>query len=88
MATPINQIIIAIKKSLEFLMVKPEVSVDILHRGLFLAGGGSLIKGMDKKIKEETKLAVHICEDPLTAVARGTGHVLENLENYRTIYVS
>ncbi len=88
MATPINQIIIAIKKSLEFLMVKPEVSVDILHRGLFLAGGGSLIKGMDRKIKEETKIAVHICEDPLTAVARGTGHVLENLENYRTIYVS
>ena len=85
-ATPISQIITSIKKSLE--VTKPELSADILDRGLFLAGGGALIKGLDKKINEETKLAVHISEDPLTAVARGTGEVLENLEKYRTVLLS
>lgn len=82
-STPISQIIISIKKSLE--VTKPELSADILDRGLFLAGGGAVIKGLDKKINEETKLAVHISEEPLTAVARGTGEVLENLEKYRSI---
>ena len=85
-ATPISQIITSIKKSLE--VTKPELSADILDRGLFLAGGGALIKGLDKKINEETKLAVHISEEPLTAVARGTGEVLENLEKYRSVLLS
>lgn len=84
-ATPIGQIITSIKKTLEVLVVKPELSVDILDRGIFLAGGGALIKGIDKKINEETKLAVHITDDPLTAVARGTGEILENIEKYRTV---
>ncbi|ANT65380.1 rod shape-determining protein [Prosthecochloris sp. CIB 2401] len=82
-ATPIVQIIASVKKCLE--VTKPELSADILDRGLFLAGGGALIKGLDKKIHEETKLAVHISDDPLTAVARGTGTVLENLEAYRSV---
>ena len=85
-ATPISQIITSIKKSLE--VTKPELSADILDRGLFLAGGGALIKGLDKKINEETRLAVHISEDPLTAVARGTGEVLENLEKYRSVLLT
>ena len=85
-ATPIGQIITSIKKSLE--VTKPELSADIFDRGLFLAGGGSLIKGLDKRISEETKLAVHISEDPLTAVARGTGEVLENLEKYRGVLLT
>ncbi|EAT59379.1 rod shape-determining protein [Chlorobium ferrooxidans] len=84
-ATPIGQIITSIKKTLEMLVVKPELSVDILDRGIFLAGGGALIKGIDKKIYEETKLAVHITDDPLTAVARGTGEILENIEKYRPV---
>ncbi|TLU58063.1 MAG: rod shape-determining protein [Chlorobium sp.] len=87
-ATPISQIITSIKKTLEVLVVKPELSVDILDRGLFLAGGGALIKGLDKKINEETKLAVHIAEDPLTAVARGTGEILENIDKYRHVLFS
>ena len=85
-ATPISQIITSIKKSLE--VTKPELSADIFNRGLFLAGGGALIKGLDKKINVETKLAVHISEDPLTAVARGTGEVLENLEKYRGVLIT
>ena len=82
-STPISQIINSIKKCLE--VTKPELSADVLDRGLFLAGGGALIKDLDKKIHDETKLAVHISEDPLTAVARGTGKVLEDLENYRSV---
>ncbi|NTW63726.1 MAG: rod shape-determining protein [Chlorobiaceae bacterium] len=85
-ATPISQIIASVKKSLE--VTKPELSADILDRGLFLAGGGALIKGLDKKINEETKLAEHISDDQLTAVARGTGEVLENLEKYRTVLLA
>lgn len=82
-ATPISQIISSVKKCLE--VTKPELSSDILDRGLFIAGGGALIKGLDKKIQSETKLAVHISEDPLTAVARGTGKVLEDIEFYRSV---
>ena len=82
-STPISQIINSIKRCLE--VTKPELSADVLDRGLFLAGGGALIKDLDKKIHDETKLAVHISEDPLTAVARGTGKVLEDLESYRSV---
>ena len=82
----ISKIEAAILNALE--NTPPELSADILDRGLFLAGGGALIKGLDKKINEETKLAVHISEEPLTAVARGTGEVLENLEKYRSVLLS
>jgi len=87
-APPINQIIMAIKKSLEVLVIKPEISVDILDRGLFLVGGGALINGIDKKIKEETTLTVHISDDPQTIVIRGLGEILENLEKHRDIYTT
>jgi rod shape-determining protein MreB len=87
-STPISQIITSIRKTLEVLVTKPELSVDILDRGIYLAGGGALIKGFDKKINEETKLAVHITEDPLTAVARGTGEILENIEKYRSVLMT
>ena len=85
-SVPINQIITSIKKSLEALVIKPELSVDIFDRGLFLVGGGALIKGIDKKIHEETNVPVHICDDPQTIVARGAGEILENLEKYRALY--
>ena len=58
----------------------PELLTDIVERGIFLAGGGALIRGLDKKIAEETKLPVYITDDPLTAVVRGCGQVLENLD--------
>ena len=87
-STPLNQIVTAIKKSLEALVVKPEISVDIFDRGLFLVGGGALIKGIDKKIHEETNVPVHICEDPQTIVVRGAGEILENLEKYKGLYTT
>lgn len=73
----ISQIISAIQEVLE--ETPPELLTDIVERGIFLAGGGALIRGLDKKIAEETKLPIYIADDPLTAVVRGCGEVLNNL---------
>jgi len=84
-ATPISQIITAIKKSLEVLVIKPDISVDILDRGLFLSGGAALMKGFDKRIQRDTSLNVHLCEEPMSIIAKGMGEVLENLDKYKEI---
>lgn len=79
----VNTIIESITKSLE--QTPPELSADILDRGIMLTGGGAMLKNIDKLIMETTDLPVHIAEDPLTAVVRGTGAILEDLEHYRTV---
>jgi len=79
----VNTIVESITKSLE--QTPPELSADILDRGIMLTGGGALLKNLDKLIMETTELPVHIAEDPLTAVVRGTGAILENLDHYRTV---
>lgn len=79
----VNTIVESITKSLE--QTPPELSADILDRGIMLTGGGALLKNLDKLIMETTELPVHIAEDPLTAVVRGTGAILEDLEYYRTV---
>lgn len=60
----------------------PELASDIYHTGIFLAGGGALLRGLDKRIASKTKLAVHVADDPLRAVARGTGDALKNYDKY------
>lgn len=60
----------------------PELSADIYRTGIYLAGGGSLLRGLDKRIHQKTKLPVHVAEDPLRAVARGTGIALKNFEAF------
>jgi len=72
----ITKIEAAILNALE--MTPPELSADIYRTGLYLAGGGSLLRGLDKRISIKTKLPVHVAEDPLRAVARGTGIALKN----------
>ena len=63
-------------------MTPPELSADIFETGIYLAGGGSLLRGLDKRLHMRTKLAVHVAEDPLRAVARGTGIALKNFDKF------
>src|SRR6202021_4187413 len=66
----------AILKALE--TTPPELAADIYRRGLYLTGGGALLRGLDKRIAAKIKLPVHIAEDPLKSVVRGTGIALKN----------
>ena len=61
----------------------PELSADIYRTGIYLAGGGALLRGLDKRISIKTKLPVHVAEDPLRAVARGTGIALKNIDRFQ-----
>ncbi|MCB9805608.1 rod shape-determining protein [Candidatus Nomurabacteria bacterium] len=65
----------------------PELVSDIMRRGIFLVGGGALIKGLDRLLQEELQIPVSVANEPLTAVARGTGVILENLELYRDVLI-
>jgi rod shape-determining protein MreB len=76
----ISKIEEAILSALE--MTPPELSADIYKTGIYLAGGGSMLRGLDKRISMKTKLPVHVAEDPLKAVARGTGIALKNADNF------
>ncbi len=73
----------AILKALE--STPPELSADIFQTGLYLTGGGALLRGLDKRISQKTKLPVYIAEDPLKAVVRGTGIALKYLSRYKHI---
>ena len=81
----IQQIVDAVKLTLE--RTPPELSADILDRGIMLSGGGALLKQLDERIRLETSLPVHVSEDPLTAVARGAGKVMENLGHYSKVLI-
>jgi rod shape-determining protein MreB and related proteins len=65
----------------------PEIVADIMKTGIYLVGGGALIKDLDRLIAEWVKIPVHVADDPLSAVARGTGVVLEDVESYRDVLI-
>jgi rod shape-determining protein MreB len=77
----ISKIEEAILSALE--MTPPELSADIFKTGIYLAGGGSMLRGLDKRISLKTKLPVHVADDPLRAVARGTGIALKNAHRFQ-----
>ncbi len=80
---PIERIVEAVRQSLE--KTPPELASDILERGIILTGGGALLRGLDRRLRQETNLPVVIAEDPLTCVVRGTGKVLENMQQYSKV---
>ena len=82
---PVRAIVEATKISLE--RTPPELSSDLIEHGIVMAGGGSLLRGLDKLISEETGLPVHVADDPLTAVAKGTGKVLDEIHYLRKLTV-
>ena len=83
LSEPLARIIEAIKTTLE--KTPPELSADIIDQGITLAGGGALLKGLDRLINKETGMPVNIAESPLDCVAEGTGKVLENIEKLHDV---
>jgi len=78
MSEPLKQISEALKSVLE--QTPPELAGDIVENGVVLTGGGALIRGLDKYLSDIVKLPVYIAEDPLLAVAKGTGKALDELD--------
>lgn len=83
---PVSQIVATIDDTLR--ECPPELSADLIDQGMFLAGGGSMLSGMDTLIADRTKLPVHMADDPLSAVALGTGRALNGLDDSRNPIVS
>jgi rod shape-determining protein MreB len=75
---PLGAIIKAIRQVLE--KTPPELSADLVHQGITLAGGGALLRGLDKAIEQEVELPTRVADEPLLAVAKGTAKVLERLD--------
>jgi len=84
-ARSVKSIVVAIRNTIE--ETPPELIADLLNRSIYLSGGGSLLRGLDKLIAQETTLEVKVVEDPLTAVVRGCGLVLENIDSLKGILV-
>ena len=81
----ITQIVEGVKQTLE--RTPPELSADILDRGVIITGGGALLKGLDERIRMETNLPVHIAENPLMAVVNGAGKAIENMNKYSKVFI-
>ncbi|MFB6247869.1 MAG: rod shape-determining protein, partial [Salinibacter sp.] len=79
----LDQISAAVLRALE--RTPPELGADVLERGIMMTGGGAMLEGIDKMLRDRVELPVYVAEDPLTAVVRGTGEVLENLEDYERV---
>ena len=86
MSEPLSVIVEAIKRTLE--RTPPELAADIIDRGIMLAGGGALLKGLDTLISHETGIVTHVAADSLSCVVLGTGRVLENFKNLERVFNS
>jgi len=86
LAEPLSAILEAVRIALE--RTPPELSADLIDRGIVIAGGGALLRGLDKLISEETGLPVHVADDPLTAIAIGTGRYLNDFQLLKRLAVN
>jgi len=84
MSEPLSVIVEAVKRTLE--RTPPELAADIIDRGIMLAGGGALMKGLDTLISHETGIVTHVAADPLSCVVLGTGRVLENFKQFERVF--
>lgn len=85
LSDPVNQIIDAVKQTLE--RTPPELAADIMDKGIVMAGGGALLRGLDRKLSEETGMPVIVAEEPLTCVARGTGEALDHFDVFKRVLI-
>jgi rod shape-determining protein MreB len=83
---PVSRIVEAVKSTLD--SCPPELSGDIMDRGIVLTGGGALLNGLDERLRHETGIAVHIAENPLNAVVMGTGRCIEEFEALEKVLIS
>jgi rod shape-determining protein MreB and related proteins len=83
---PVNAIVDAVKNTLD--KTPPELAADIMDKGIVLAGGGALLLGLDERLKHETGMPIHLAEDPLFAVAVGSGKCLEQFEALKRVLIS
>jgi rod shape-determining protein MreB len=83
---PVNAIIDAVKNTLD--RCPPELSADIMDKGVVLTGGGALLKGLDERLKHETGMPIHVADNPLSCVAIGSGKCLEEFEVLKRVLVS
>jgi len=83
---PVMAIVESVRRALE--KTPPDLASDIHENGFWLAGGGALLKGLDRLLHETTQLKVNISEDPLTAIVRGAGTVIEHLDYYRQVFIN
>jgi rod shape-determining protein MreB len=86
MAEPVGVIVESVRRAFE--KTPPELASDVAERGLVLAGGGALIRGLDQLIYEELNLKVIIADDPLTSVVMGAGIALQNIKEYRRVFIN
>lgn len=86
LADPVAEIVKAVLETLE--KTPPELSADLIDKGIAMTGGGAMLNGLDKRLTDATGMPTYVTDDPLTCVVRGTGVVVEHLENYRRVLVS
>ncbi len=86
LSEPVGAILEAVKVTLE--KTPPELAADVMDKGIVMAGGGSLLRGLDRLVSEETGIPVHVAEEPLFCVAFGTGKVLENLDILKRVLIT
>jgi len=86
LAEPCRMVVNAVKRTLE--RTDPELASDLVDRGMVVCGGGALLRGLDRVLTKETGLPVRVADDPMSAVALGTGAVLEELDRLKQILES
>ena len=85
MSQSIETLVLSAREVLE--TTPPEILADIMKRGVHMVGGGALIRGLDELLAQTLKLPVTVADEPLTAIARGAGIILEDLEKYRSVLI-